>query len=223
MDLYLIHQPYGDVPGAWKVMEDAKKEGKIRSIGVSNMTVKIWNNFIPQFDTMPSVNQIEFNPYCQRKEMRKIMADAGVALEAWGTLGQGNKDMLADPVIVKIAEAHQLQVRSMHSLIRVWFLNSFLPPNNQCGAYILHWYIHQYCFCVDYILQILFSSYLISLSFNQSSVTKIRSISISSPCHFYFVLYCFIDFSWSPLPLRSAQSRGPPDLLCPCICPYQSS
>ena len=42
---------------------------------------------------------------------------------------------------------------------------------------------------------------------------KIRSILISSPCHFYFVLYCFIDFSWSPLPLRSAQSRGPPDLL----------
>jgi len=106
MDLYLIHQPYGDVPGAWKAMEDAKKEGKIRSIGVSNMTVKIWNNFIPQFDTMPSVNQIEFNPYCQRKEMRKIMADAGVALEAWGPLGQGNKDMLADPVIVKIAESH---------------------------------------------------------------------------------------------------------------------
>ena len=106
IDLYLIHQPYGDVPGAWKAMEDAKKEGKIRSIGVSNMTVKIWNHFIPQFDTMPSVNQIEFNPYCQRKEMRKIMADAGVALEAWGPLGQGNKDMLADPVIVKIAEAH---------------------------------------------------------------------------------------------------------------------
>ena len=47
VDLYLIHQPYGDVPGAWKAMEDAKKEGKIRSIGVSNMTVKIWNNFIP--------------------------------------------------------------------------------------------------------------------------------------------------------------------------------
>lgn len=80
----------------------SKKEGKIRSIGVSNMTVKIWNNFIPQFDTMPSVNQIEFNPYFQQKEMRKIMADAGVVLEAWGPLGQGNKDMLADPVIVKL-------------------------------------------------------------------------------------------------------------------------
>lgn len=106
MDLYLIHQPYGDVPGAWKAMEDAKAEGKIRSIGVSNMTVKIWNSFVPQFDTMPSVNQIEFNPYCQQKEIRKIMDVAGVKLEGWGPLGQGNKDMLVNPVIVKIAQEH---------------------------------------------------------------------------------------------------------------------
>ena len=68
----------------------------------------------------------------------------------------------------------------------------FLLPNSQCEAYSLHWYIHQCCFCVDCILQVSFSSHLISLSFNQSFVTKIRSISISSPCHFHFVLYCFI-------------------------------
>lgn len=106
MDLYLIHQPYGDVPGAWKAMEEAKAEGKIRSIGVSNMTPSIWNNFIPQFDTMPSVNQVEFNPYYQQREIRKNMEAADVQLEGWGPLGQGNKAMLADPVIVKIAENH---------------------------------------------------------------------------------------------------------------------
>ena len=106
MDLYLIHQPYGDVPGAWRAMEDAKKAGKIRSIGVSNMTVKIWQNFIPQFTTMPSVNQVEFNPYCQQKELRKLMDEAGVHLEAWGPLGQGNAKMLAEPVIKNIAQAH---------------------------------------------------------------------------------------------------------------------
>ena len=97
-----------------------------------------------------------------------------------------------------ILVVHQWQVCLMHNLIRVWFSNSFLLPSSQCEAYSLHWYKHQFA-------------------------TKIRSISISSPCHFYFVLYCFIDFSWSPLPLRSAQSRCPPDILCPCICPYQSS
>lgn len=106
IDLYLIHQPYGDVPGAWRAMEDAKKAGKIRSIGVSNMTPKIWDNFIPQLGSTPSVNQVEFNPYCQQKEIRKRMAAAKVQLEGWGPLGQGNADLLADPVIKNIAEAH---------------------------------------------------------------------------------------------------------------------
>ncbi len=82
IDLYLIHQPYGDVPGAWRAMEEAKKDGKIKSIGVSNMTPKIWNNFVPQFSTMPSVNQVEFNPYFQQKELRKILDENNVKLEA---------------------------------------------------------------------------------------------------------------------------------------------
>ena len=106
LDLYLIHQPYGDVPGAWRAMEDAKAAGKIRSIGVSNMTPTIWKNFIPQFDTMPSVNQVEFNPYFQQRELRAHMAEANVQLEGWGPLGQGNGDMLADPVIANVAQAH---------------------------------------------------------------------------------------------------------------------
>lgn len=106
IDLYLIHQPYGDVLGAWKAMEEARAKGKIRSIGVSNITPKIWNQFVPQFATLPSVNQIEFNPYYQQKEIREIMAKSDVKLEAWGPLGQGNKDMLNNPVIKEIAETH---------------------------------------------------------------------------------------------------------------------
>lgn len=106
MDLYLLHQPYGDVLGAWKALEEAKKEGKIRSIGVSNMTPKIWNNLVPQFDSLPSVNQVEFNPYFQQKELREIMNKNNVKLEAWGPLGHGNSSLLKDPVIVKIAESH---------------------------------------------------------------------------------------------------------------------
>lgn len=129
---------------------------------------------------------------------------------------------------------------NVHNPIREWSLSSSQLPNSQCEAYNQQKYKHQCCSCVDCILQIFLSSYRISLSFNQSFVINIRSISISSPSHFYFVLYCFIDFSWFPLPLfvplrsvqsqrpldvvnRSAQSRGPPDLLCPCIFPYQSS
>jgi len=110
IDLYLIHQPYGDVPGAWKAMEDAKTAGRIRSIGVSNMTPKIWAKFIPQFETMPSVNQVEFNPYCQQKTLRGIMAEANVQLEGWGPLGQGNQEMLKNPVLLNIAQAHSKDI-----------------------------------------------------------------------------------------------------------------
>ncbi|WP_224428987.1 aldo/keto reductase [Pediococcus acidilactici] len=107
IDLYLIHQPYGDVPGAWRAMEAAKKAGKIRSIGVSNMTPKIWQHFVPQFETMPAVNQVEFNPFFQQKELRKILEANNVKLEAWAPLGQGNAKLLNEPVIVKLAEKYQ--------------------------------------------------------------------------------------------------------------------
>lgn len=110
IDLYLIHQPYGDVPGAWQAMEEAKKAGKIRSIGVSNMTPKIWQYFVPQFETMPAVNQVEFNPYFQQKELRKILGANNVKLEAWAPLGQGNAKLLNEPVIVKLAEKYQKNV-----------------------------------------------------------------------------------------------------------------
>lgn len=106
IDLYLIHQPYGDVPGAWKAMEEAKKEGKIRSISVSNMTLKILNSFVRQFDTMPSVNQVECNPLYQQKEIRKLMAEHDVRLEAWYPLGHGDKALLENPVITALAEKY---------------------------------------------------------------------------------------------------------------------
>lgn len=106
MDLYLIHQPYGDVPGAWKAMEEAKSAGKIRSIGVSNMTVKIWNSFVPGFDTKPSVNQIECNPFQQQRPIRALMADTNTALEAWAPLGQGKGGLIDNAIIRDLASKY---------------------------------------------------------------------------------------------------------------------
>ena len=106
MDLYLLHQPYGNVPDGWRALEDAKKAGKIRSIGVSNMTPKLWNQFVPQFGSMPSVNQVEFNPFFQQKELRRLLAENDVKLEAWAPLGQGNVSLLSNPVITEIAEKY---------------------------------------------------------------------------------------------------------------------
>ena len=106
IDLYLIHQPYGDVLNAWKGMEAAKAEGRLRSIGVSNMTPKIWNSFVSHFDTLPSVNQIECNPFAQQSEIRAIMAQSGVKTECWAPLGQGNRDLLTDETITQIGERY---------------------------------------------------------------------------------------------------------------------
>ena len=83
IDLYLLHQPYGDILGAWKALEEAKAEGKLKSIGVSNMTPKIYNEYVPQFASKPSVDQVECNPFFQQKELREILAKDDVKLEAY--------------------------------------------------------------------------------------------------------------------------------------------
>lgn len=103
IDLYLIHQPYGDVEGAWKAMEEAKEEGLIRSIGVSNMTPAIWNKYVPNFATKPAVNQVEFNPFFQQKELRRLTAETNTKLEAWYPLGHGNAGLLKAPAIERLA------------------------------------------------------------------------------------------------------------------------
>lgn len=106
IDLYLIHQPYGDVPGAWKAMEEAKAEGKLKSIGVSNMTPNIWNKFVPQFATKPAVNQVECNPFCQQRPLREVMAKDNVKLECYYPLGHANPELLGNPVVAKLAEKY---------------------------------------------------------------------------------------------------------------------
>lgn len=106
IDLYLIHQPYGDVPGAWKAMEDAQKAGKIKSIGVSNMTPNIWNHFVPQFDTMPAVNQVECNPFFQQKKLQEVLDACGTALEVYFPLGHGDEALLAHPLVTALAHKY---------------------------------------------------------------------------------------------------------------------
>lgn len=110
VDLYLIHQPYGKVNEAWQAMEEAQQAGKIRSIGVSNMTPKLWKKWVPNFKVTPTVNQVEFNPYYQQRALRDILADSHVALEAWAPLGQGNQDLFAEPILNALAKKYNKNV-----------------------------------------------------------------------------------------------------------------
>lgn len=107
IDLYLLHQPYGDIAGAWKALEEAKAEGKLKSIGVSNMTPKIWKTFVPQFSTLPTVNQVECHPFFQQRELRELLAENDVKIEAYQPLGHGDPKLLAHPTVTKLAERYQ--------------------------------------------------------------------------------------------------------------------
>ncbi|MGX7112214.1 aldo/keto reductase [Gemella cuniculi] len=106
LDLYLLHQPYGEVEEAWCALEEAKAEGKIKSIGVSNFTPNFWNKFIPNFKTMPAINQVEFNPYFQQKELREVLSKDNVRLEAWAPLGQGSPELFQEEIITTLAEKY---------------------------------------------------------------------------------------------------------------------
>ena len=103
IDLYLVHQPYSDVPGAWKAMEEAKTTGKLHAIGVS----KIWNTFVPQFTVQPAVNQVEFNPFFQQRELRSVMAQEKTKLEAYFPLGHGSTALLTHPVVTALGEKYR--------------------------------------------------------------------------------------------------------------------
>ena len=106
IDLYLLHQPYGDYLGAWKALEEAVEEGKIKSIGISNITVNLWNKFKDGMKIMPTVNQVEFNPFVQQKQLKEEMEKNNIRLEAWFPLGHGNKDLLENETIVSLANKY---------------------------------------------------------------------------------------------------------------------
>jgi 2,5-diketo-D-gluconate reductase A len=102
LDLYLIHQPFGDVHGSWRAMEEAYKAGKLRAIGLSNfhpdrlMDIKVFN------EVAPAVNQIEVNPFHQQAESVAVMHDNGVQAEAWAPFAEGRNNLFQNEALVAI-------------------------------------------------------------------------------------------------------------------------
>ena len=106
LDLYLIHQPFGDVHGSWRAMQDAYRAGKLRAIGVSNfhpdrlMDIQAFN------EIAPAVNQVEVNPFQQQLESVPFMKDLGVQAEAWAPFAEGRNGLFQNEVLLAIAERH---------------------------------------------------------------------------------------------------------------------
>lgn len=106
LDLYLIHQPFGDVHGSWRAMEDACRAGKLRAIGVSNfhpdrlMDIKAFN------EIAPAVNQVEVNPFQQQLESAAFMKEIGVQAEAWAPFAEGRNNLFQNEVLAGIGARH---------------------------------------------------------------------------------------------------------------------
>jgi len=106
LDLYLIHQPFGDVHGSWRAMEDAYRAGRLRAIGVSNfhpdrlMDIQAFN------EIAPAVNQVEVNPFQQQLESVAFMQGIGVQAEAWAPFAEGRNGLFQKEVLLTIAARH---------------------------------------------------------------------------------------------------------------------
>ncbi len=119
LDLYLIHQPFGDVHGAWRAMEQAHKAGKLRAIGVSNfqpdrlMDIKAFN------EVAPAVNQIELNPFHQQADSVAFMRDNGVQPEAWAPFAEGRNNLFQNETLTAISRKHG---KSVAQVVMRWLV-----------------------------------------------------------------------------------------------------
>ena len=107
IDLMLLHQPFGDIYGAWRALEDLYTEGKVRAIGVSNFYPDRLVDLCSFNRIRPMVNQVELHPLFQQTEALEIMKNYGVAPEAWAPLGEAKKELLEDPILAAIGAKYK--------------------------------------------------------------------------------------------------------------------
>ena len=119
VDLYLIHQPFGDVYGEWRAMEELYQQGKVRAIGVSNFHPDRIIDLIIYNKITPAVNQIEVNPFQQQIDTQKFLQDNSVQVEAWAPFAEGKNNIFQNAVLLSIAAQHK---KSIAQVILRWLV-----------------------------------------------------------------------------------------------------
>ncbi len=119
LDLYLIHQPFGDVYGEWRAMEELYKEGKIRAIGVSNFQPDRLMDLIVHNEIVPAINQIETHPFHQQLDTHNFLKGNNVQIESWGPFAEGKNDIFNDELLVAIAGQYN---KSVAQVILRWLI-----------------------------------------------------------------------------------------------------
>jgi 2,5-diketo-D-gluconate reductase A len=106
LDLYLIHQPFADVHGSWRAMEEAVQAGKLRAIGVSNFHPDRLMDIMAFNQVAPAVNQVEVNPFLQQDEALAFMKEQGVQAQAWAPFAEGRNNLFQNPSLLEVARKH---------------------------------------------------------------------------------------------------------------------
>jgi 2,5-diketo-D-gluconate reductase A len=119
IDLYLIHQPFGDVYGEWRAMEELYQRGKVRAIGVSNFPPDRIMDLIIHNKITPAVNQIEVNPFQQQIDTQKFLQDNSVQVEAWAPFAEGRNNIFQNELLLSIAAKHK---KSIAQVILRWLV-----------------------------------------------------------------------------------------------------
>ncbi len=119
LDLYLIHQPFGDVYGEWRAMEELYQQGKVRAIGVSNFPPDRIMDLMIHNTITPAVNQIEVNPFQQQIDTQKFLQDNSVQVEAWAPFAEGRNNIFKNELLLSIASKHH---KSVAQVILRWLV-----------------------------------------------------------------------------------------------------
>ncbi len=117
LDLYLIHQPFGDVYGEWRAMQELYKEGKVRAIGVSNFHPDRLMDLIVHHEIVPAVNQVETHPFHQQNHAQEFMRDNLVQIESWGPFAEGKNNIFHNELLQAIGNKYH---KSIAQIILRW-------------------------------------------------------------------------------------------------------
>ena len=119
LDLYLIHQPFGDVYGSWRAMEELYREGAVRASGVSNFQLDRRVDLILHNEVVPAVNQVETHPFCQQTEAAAVMASEGVQIESWAPFAEGRNNLFGNGTLVSLAAKYR---KSVAQVVLRWLI-----------------------------------------------------------------------------------------------------
>ena len=119
LDLYLVHQPYGDVHGSWRAMEGLYKEGRARAIGVSNFQPDRVMDIITFNEIGPMVNQVETHPFNQQIENQKFLSENNVQIESWGPFAEGRNNLFQDEILASIGSKYN---KSVAQVVLRWLI-----------------------------------------------------------------------------------------------------